>query len=389
MVTTPYNSRIDGLAPSASLLLMDKAKEMSAQGVDVISLAGGEPDFTTPKPVIEAAQKSLGEGNTHYVAGRGILPLRKRIARKLREENGIHCCEDNILLTPGGKMGIFSAILALLNPGEEVMILDPSWLSYAPMVTACAGVPVNVALDFESGYEITREKLDACYSEKTKIIILNTPNNPTGRVLTVKEAAVLEEFLKETGIYLIADEVYEKCIFDGRYHISMGSYQSVARQVITMNGFSKCAAMTGWRAGYLCADKEVIDRIFKVSQHTVTCLPGFVQEAALVALDCRQEMEQMRQSFEERRDLFVEGLQSIPGFTCLKPEGAFYAWCRIEKDGMNSMELADYLLEQCRIVAVPGNAYGAGDGGRCVRFSFSYARKDLEEAIRRMREVFS
>lgn len=383
-----FNRNIDCLKPSASLVIMDKARAMIAEGRNVISLAGGEPDYPTPERICEAAKKSIDEGNTHYVAGKGILPLRKKLAGKLKRDNGIVCDPENILVTPGGKFGVYLAVTALLNPGEEALIMDPSWVSYAPMVNACGGIPVEIGLKYEDNYRITEEVLNAVYTDQTKLLIINSPNNPTGRMITEEEAGAIVRFVKKTGIYVIADEVYEKLRYDGNSHISLGSYKEIADQVITMNGFSKAVAMTGWRLGYLAGSGEVMKRIYKLSQHTATCVSGFSQEAAIVALDCEEEMESMRKGYEVRRKMFVEGLNKIPGVSCRYPEGAFYAWVKIEKDNMTSMELADFLLEKAEIACVPGDAYGLG-GEKCVRFSFATAAEDLQEVLRRMKKALS
>lgn len=378
------NSYLLQLKASASIAMMDRARQLKAQGYNVISLAGGEPDFDTPTPIMEAGIRAIRDGRTHYTTGRGILTLRERIAQKLNEENSIVCGPDSILVTPGGKYAIYLCVFCCINPGDEVMILDPSWVSYAPMVEMVGGKPVKVPLSFCNNYSITDDLLERYCTSRTRILILNTPNNPTGRVLTAEESDAIRTFMNtHRDVLLIADEVYEKIIFDGRKHISMGSLGEIADRVITVNSFSKSAAMTGWRIGYLCASKSLVDAIYLCYQHTLTCISEFSQIAAVTALDCHKEMEQMRESYARRRDMLILGLQQIPQATCLLPEGAFYAWCRFDKDGMDSDAICEYLLEKAQVVCVSGNAYGLGSE-RCVRMCFASADRDIQDAVKRI-----
>lgn len=383
-----FNRDISSLPPSASMVLMDKARSMKAQGIDVINLAGGEPDFDTPAPALLKGIQGLTNGHTHYTAGRGIPALRKRIAKKLQEENGIVCTPDEILVTPGGKASIYVAIRTLINPGEEVLIPDPSWVSYGPIVLASAGVPVHVPLTFETGYAITEEVLEQRVTEKTRVLIINSPNNPTGRVMTQTEADAIAAVALRHDLMIISDEIYEKIIFDGRKHISLASNPAIADRVVTVNGHSKCAAMTGWRLGYLHAAKEVVDQMFRLYQHVFTCLGEYVQEAGAVALDCTEEIEMMRQSYQDRRDSFVGALNAIPGVNCLVPEGAFYAWVSIDYQGMDSNQIADHLLEKAHVATVPGYAYGK-ECGNCIRLCFAAAPAELEEAAARIRAALT
>ena len=383
-----FNHNITQIQPSASLLIMDKARKMQSEGAHIISLAGGEPDFVTPQRICSAAKESMDNGNTHYVAGKGILPLRKAICNKLQTENGITCTPEDILVTPGGKFGIYLALTALLNPGDEALIMDPSWVSYAPIVQACGATPIEIGLSFSENYQITRENLENACTERTKVLVINSPNNPTGRMLSESEISVIIAFVKEKDLFIVADEIYEKIRYDNRAHFSLGAIPSIADQVITVNGFSKCVAMTGWRLGYVVACQAIMKNIYRLYQHTATCVSGFVQIGALQAFQCEQEIEAMRQQYARRRDFFVDGLNEIPDFTCRKPEGAFYAWAKIEKDHMNSEELATFILDNAGVACVPGSAYGKNCEG-FVRFSFANTDEDLREALRRMKLAFS
>ena len=380
-----FNRSISSIPASASLAINEKAKAMRAAGKDVITLAAGEPDFDTPDRARIAGIRAISEGHTHYTESRGIRPLREGIARMLREDRGIDCTADNILMAPGGKYAIYETVRTLIDPGEgqEVMILNPGWVSYAPIVSAAGGVPVGVELTFEENYHITRQALEKVVSPRTRLLIMNYPNNPTGCVLSREEAACIADFALDHELLILSDEVYSTIVYDGAESVSPASIARVADHVITVNGFSKCAAMTGWRLGYICAPREIVDMVQMLNQHTMSCLSEFAMEAALEALQCKDETAAMVESYRGRRDFFVAGLNSIPGVTCHVPKGTFYAWAKVELDGKNSQEIADYLLEEAGVATVPGDAYGLG-GACCIRMSFATAEVDLREALRRM-----
>lgn len=380
-----FNKSISSIPASASLAINEKAKAMRAAGKDVITLAAGEPDFDTPDRARIAGIRAISEGHTHYTESRGIRPLREGIARMLREDRGIVCTADNILMAPGGKYAIYETVRTLIDPGEgqEVMILNPGWVSYAPIVSAAGGVPVGVELTFEENYHITRQALEKVVSPRTRLLIINYPNNPTGCVLSREEAECIVDFALDHELLILSDEVYSTIVYDGAESVSPASIARAADHVITVNGFSKCVAMTGWRLGYICAPKEIVDMVQMLNQHTMSCLSEFAMEAALAALQCKDEMAAMVESYRRRRDFFVAGLNSIPGVTCHAPKGTFYAWAKIELDGKDSQEIADYLLEEAGVATVPGDAYGFG-GACCVRMSFATAEGDLREALRRM-----
>lgn len=388
MKNITFNHDIEKLKTSASVDLMDRVAPMRANGEKVINLSVGEPDFNTPSAVSLAGIGEITKGNTHYTTSRGIVPLRQRIAHKLEQENNIPCGVKNVLVSPGGKFSIYLAIRTMVNSGDEVMILDPSWVSYAPIVQASGGVPVAVGLSFEDNYAITKKVLESKLSPKTRVMIVNSPNNPTGRMLTENEAEQIAKFVQKNNLVVVADEIYEKIIFDRRQHISLGSIPEIADRVITVGGFSKSAAMTGWRLGYLAAHEEIIEKIYPLFVHTITCVGGFVQEAGIVALDCAEEIESMRRSYEFRRNLFVGALRKIPGVTCNYPEGTFYAWARIEKGNMTSLEMSRYLLEEAHVAAVPGDAFGLGSD-KCLRFCFAAPVDDLEEAAEKIADALS
>lgn len=377
-----YNQGLLALKPSASIAFMDRARAMKARGEDVINLAGGEPDFDTPDAAALAGIRAIAQGKTHYTAGRGLSALREAIAKKLREENGIPATADTVLVTPGGKAAIYCAVRTFVGPGDRVLLLDPAWVSYEAIVVAAGGEPAHVDLDFADGFRITRERLEAAVSPQCKMLIINTPNNPTGRVLTPEEAKVLGDFARDHDLMLLADEIYEKILFEGE-HLSLGSLPELQDRVITVNGLSKSSAMTGWRLGYLNGPREVVDRIYLLYQHIFTCLPEFVQEAGLKALSLSDEVARMTESYRSRRDSFLEGLSRIPGFRCIRPEGAFYAWVQVDRDGA---EMAELLLQKAGVVTVPGGAYGE-NSRRCIRLCFAASPRELEQAVARMEKV--
>ena len=382
------NQILEQMQPSASVTLMARAKEMQRADPTVIGLAGGEPDFATPERITRAAVDSLLAGNTHYTDSAGIPALRAAIAEKLREDNGIPAEAERVLVTHGGKFAIYLAVNAVLNPGEEGIILDPSWVSYGPIVQAAHGVDVHVKLKASEQYRIRREALEAAVTERTRLLILNYPNNPTGRILHADEAAAVEAFLlAHPQVWLLSDEIYETIVY-GEKSPSPGARPAIADRVITVNGFSKCAAMTGWRLGYLHAPGSVFRAVSRLYSHSISCVSGFLQVGAAEAFSCREEMEEMRRVYEQRRDLFIGAMNEIPGVHAELPEGAFYAWVRFDGTGMDAAAMSRYLMEKARVVGMPGSAYGEEE--ICaLRFSFANPTEDVAEAARRIREAIS
>lgn len=374
-----YNKFISQLEGSSSVELMLKAEQMRKAGKKVISLAGGEPDFDTPRRIVSKAIESLNNGETHYAVGKGILPLREKIAEKLQKENGILCTSENIIVTPGGKYGVYLAVASLLNVGDEAIVFTPAWVSYCPIIRACGGVPVVSHLQYEDNYKIKEENVIPYITPKTKALIINYPNNPTGKILSEEEAELLRDIAEKYNLYIVSDEIYEKVVFDGKKNISIGSYRSIADKVITVNGFSKCAAMTGWRIGYTAASKEVTDVMYNLYVHTITGISPFVQRASLEVFQCAQEIEEMRTIYESRRNYFTDALNELNGVECRRPEGAFYAWVRFN-NMKDSKEACRNLLDQHGIIGVDGQSYGETEYP-CVRFSFASNMEVLKEAI--------
>ncbi len=381
-----YNTKIANLEPSRSVTLMAKAKAMQKEDPEILNLTGGEPDFPTPQKICDEVTRQLAAGYTHYTDGPGNPDLRARIARKLREENNSPYTAEQVLVTPGAKFAVYLAVRALVNPGDEVLWLTPGWVSYPSIVEASGGIPVAVHLKWDEDYRITLDALEAACTGRTKVLIINYPNNPTGKILTGSDREVLTQFLRRhPQIYLISDEIYEKIIYDGNEAVSMASYPEFFERVIVINGFSKCAAMTGWRIGYLACNSELFKVILKLYQHTMSCTSGFLQKAATIALDCAEETEYMRQEYEKRKKLVVEGLNALPHVQVMEPQGAFYAWVSFDL-GMDSQKLCSWLLEEAKVAGVPGDAYGEEEKN-CVRFSFAASEDALKKMLLNLKTV--
>jgi aspartate aminotransferase len=336
--------------------------------------------------------EAIRSGHTHYVSSAGTAELRTAIAEKLRKENGLDFDPDSeIIVTPGGKLALFAAVMATVDEGDEVLILDPAWVSYVPCVQLAGGVPVHVplrrTLGKEDNFRVTETGLRAKLTSRSKLLIVNSPNNPTGRVLTPQELATIADVALAHNLWVLSDEIYETILFDGHEHISVGSLPDMLDRTIIINGFSKSYAMTGWRLGYVAAKARLAQEILKIQQHSVTCAGSFTQYAGTAALTGPQDaVSQMVEEYRKRRDIITEGLNSLPGVSCHLPEGTFYAFPDISGTGMSSMEFADMLLSEARVAVTPGIAFGQSAEGH-VRFSFANSTQLIEKAIERMRAV--
>lgn len=383
----PLSSLLGSIPPSATLAVNDKAKALKAAGRDVISLAGGDPDFSTPAPIIESAIAALRAGDTHYPPSRGTVTIRKAVAAKLGREYGLDVDPaTQVLVSPGAKFLIYAVMAALTNPDDEVIIFEPYWVSYVPIVKLVGATPVTVSLPAAEGFRISSELLEAHITPRTKAILVNSPNNPTGRVLTSEEAEVIRQAALKHDLYVISDEIYEKLIFEGE-HINLASLPDMAERTITINGHSKAYAMTGWRLGWAAGPASVIGLAAKLQSQSVTSAASFTMAAGTVALDgVSEEVETMRQAYKARRDFMVKALNAIPGVECDLPQGAFYLFVRFPGLGHDSMEIANRLLEEADIAATPGIAFGqAGEGH--VRFSIATSMSELERAVARIEKL--
>lgn len=376
--------RVRDAAPSPTLAVSDKARALKATGVDVIDLGGGDPDFITPEHVRQAAIDAMNAGDTHYVASNGTPALKKAISKKLLDDNQLEYEPSEVLVTPGGKQALYAAMMATVEPGVDVMILEPAWVSYAPMVELAGGTVVHVGLDPDDNFRITREVLEAAVTPGTRGLMVNSPNNPTGRVLTMEEIEAICGFATDHDVLVYTDEMYEKIIYDDHQHYSIANQPGMWDRTLTFNGLSKAYAMTGWRLGYVAGPKAIISEIAKVQSHSVTHATSFVQAAGVVALNGPQEfIGEMVEAWDRRRRAVADGLNRVKGITCPLPEGAFYAFPDARETGMSSVELADKLLQEAHVAVTPGIAFGeAGEGH--LRLSFATSDELLESAVQRI-----
>ena len=383
------STRVRSLHLSPTVALTDKTRVLKSQGLDIISFGAGEPDFDTPVHIVEAAVDSLRSGFTHYVSSRGISELLDAIAFRLRTRNGISVEPGKeIIVTGGSKMAIYISLMGLLNPGDEVLVLDPAWVSYDPMIRLASGKPVHVPLDWRKNFCLEQEKIEAHVSPRTKAIILNSPNNPTGQVVSLEELKIIEKLATKHDFFVISDEIYDRIAY-GAQSISPASLPGMRSRTLTTNGFSKAYAMTGWRLGYVAGSEDLISQILRVQQHVVTCATSFAQAAGVAALNGPQEpIEDMVSEYRRRRGLIVDALNDLPGVTCPMPAGAFYVFPRFEGLNLTSQELAARLLEESLVATTPGSAFGqAGEGH--LRLSFACAIEDIEIGVRRMCDFLS
>ncbi|MEG4025964.1 pyridoxal phosphate-dependent aminotransferase [Microcoleus sp. S13C4] len=376
-------ARVGEVSPSITLAIAAKAKAMKAEGIDVCSLSTGEPDFDTPEHVKAAAKQALDEGKTKYGPVAGEPLLKAAIARKLRDDNNLNYQPENIIVTNGGKHSLYNLMMALIEPGEEVIIPAPYWLSYPEMVKLASGKPVIVRTDASTGYKITPEQLSRAITPQTKLFVLNSPSNPTGMVYTRAEIKALAEVIVDRDILVVADEIYEKIIYDGAQHVSIGSLgKEIFDRTLISSGFAKAYSMTGWRIGYLAGPIELIKATSTIQGHSTSNVCTFAQYGAIAALESSQEsVETMRLAFAERRQVIFELLDAIPGISCIKPDGAFYMFVNISKTGMNSLEFCDAFLEQQQVAVIPGIAFGADDH---IRLSYATDLGTIKKAVERL-----
>ncbi|MEG4321691.1 MULTISPECIES: pyridoxal phosphate-dependent aminotransferase [unclassified Microcoleus] len=376
-------ARVGEVPPSITLAIAAKAKAMRAEGIDVCSLSTGEPDFDTPEHIKAAAKQALDAGKTKYGPVAGEPQLKAAIARKLRDDNNLSYQPENILVTNGGKHSLYNLMMALIDPGDEVIIPAPYWLSYPEMVKLASGKPVIVRTDASTGYKITPEQLSQAITPKTKLFVLNSPSNPTGMVYTPGEIKALAEVIVDRDILVVSDEIYEKIIYEGAQHVSIGSLgKEIFDRTLISSGFAKGYSMTGWRIGYLAGPLELIKATSTIQGHSTSNVCTFAQYGAIAALESSQEsVEKMRLAFADRREVIFELLDAIPGISCIKPDGAFYMFVNISKTGMTSLEFCDAFLEQHQVAVIPGIAFGADDH---IRLSYATDLGTIKKAVERL-----
>jgi len=376
-------ARVSQVTPSLTLAIAAKAKAMKAEGIDVCSFSAGEPDFDTPAHIKAAAAKALDEGKTKYGPAAGEPKLKEAIARKLQKDNNLDYKPENVIVTNGGKHSLYNLIVALIDPGDEVIIPSPYWLSYPEMVTLVGGKSVIVPTDASTGYKITPEQLRKSITPKTKLFVLNSPSNPTGMVYTPEEIKALAEVVVDADIYVVSDEIYEKILYDGAQHISIGSLgKEIFDRTLISNGFAKAYSMTGWRLGYLAGPLEIIKAASTIQGHSTSNVCTFAQYGAIAALEESQDcVEEMRLAFAKRRQVMLDGLNSIPGLSTAKPDGAFYLFPDISKTGLKSLEFCDALIEEHQVAVIPGIAFGADNN---IRLSYATDLATIEKGLERL-----
>ncbi len=362
--------------------------DIAAQMDNVISLGVGEPDFQTPWNVRQAAITSLEKGKTKYTANSGLAELRKAISENIRKNTGVSYCEnDEIIVTVGGSEGIDISIRTLIESGDEVLIVEPCFVCYAPIVSLCGGVPVSVQTTEETQFRLTPEMLREKITDKTKLLILPFPNNPTGAIMERSDLEAIAEVIRDTNILILSDEIYSSLTY-GTKHCSIIEIEGMKERTIYVNGFSKAYAMTGWRLGYVAGPKPIIKQMLKIHQYGIMSSPTVSQYAAVEALEnCDEDIIKMRDEYDMRRRWLVKALNDI-GLTCFEPKGAFYVFPSIKSTGLTSEEFCEKLVYEHNVAVVPGNAFGeCGEG--YIRISYAYSLKHIMTAIDRIKEFLA
>lgn len=386
------SKKAQAIAPSITLDITAKAKKMKAEGIDVIGFGAGEPDFNTPDNIQEVAIDAIKTGKTRYTAASGITELKDAIIEKLHNDNKLDYKREQIIVSTGAKQCLANVFQAILNPGDEVIIPIPYWVSYPELVKLADGIPVFASTKEEDAFKFTLEELKAVVTEKTKALVLNSPNNPTGTVYTKEELLAIADFCKEHDLYIISDEIYEKLIYDDLVHFSIGSFSKDAYdRTIVINGVSKSYAMTGWRIGYAAGPADVIKLMSNIQSHTTSNPNSIAQYASVEALNGDQEtVIEMTGEFKNRRDYMVSKINSIEGLSCLKPQGAFYVMINLTKildktfkgeKITNSMNFSKLLLEEEKVAVIPGIAFGVDD---FVRLSYATSMDNIKEGLNRI-----
>ena len=363
--------------------------ELAKKYDDSINLTLGEPGFTAPDHVIEAGIKGLKDKKTKYTPNAGIKELRDAIAYKLEKENGIKCDPDkNLIVTAGATQALMLAMVTLVNPGDEVIIQGPNWPDYRGQIDMVNAKTVYAKVSEENSFKMTADVIEPLISDKTKLIIINSPSNPTGGVLEWEDLLEIAELVKKYKIFIISDEPYEKLVYDGFEQKSLASIPGIEDYVLTINSFSKTFAMTGFRVGYICANENIVENLVKLHENMIASVPEPMQLAAVEAIyNGQKDVEKMVKYYDRNRHLIVDGLNRINGFSCLCPKGAFYVFPNITGFGMSSRETAEYILEKTHVVTSPGDAFGP-DGEGYIRICYASKYEDIKEALNRMKKAF-
>lgn len=382
----PLSHRVQRIKPSPTLAIDTKAKQLIAEGVDVISFGAGEPDFDTPEPIKEAAIQALRAGKTKYTPVAGIPELRQAIADKLRRENQLQYSPDEIVVSVGGKQALYNAFAALLNPGDEVIIPSPYWVSYPDQVLLCDGRPVFLPTREDEEFLVEPEALEGAITPRTRIFVLNSPSNPTGAAYPRRRLEEIAEILVHHNVFCISDEIYEKIVYDNFPFTSIASLNPrIQSLTITVNGASKVFAMTGWRMGYAAGPKEVIEAMVRIQGQVTTNINSATQWATLAALTGPQNfLKDWVVEFQRRRDFIIRALREIPGLSCFNPQGAFYVFPNVSSFPKKSEPLCEYLLDSAKVACVAGTAFGV-EG--YIRLSYATSLEKIGVGIRRIQEA--
>lgn len=370
--------------------ILAKTKEMERQGKDIIHFEIGDPDFDTPQNIVNACYDSLKHGETHYASSSGLLELKVAAAEKTLGSRGFRPDLNQLLVTPGANAQIYYAIACTTNPGEEVIIPNPSFVSYKSILNFLGIKPVGIPLREENEFRLNPDDVKKAITDKTRMIIMNSPHNPTGSVMTSEEMRAMYEIAREKDLYLLSDEIYARMIYqepgDEKF-FSPGMIDKCKERVIVVNGFSKSYAMTGWRLGVVMGPSDLVEKMGLLLETTTSCVSPFIQRAGIEALKGSQEpIFSMVEEFRRRRDITVEGLNKLPGVRCVKPRGAFYAFPNVRESGLNSQEFTDLMLEQAGVALCPGHYFGdAGEG--YVRLCYANSAENIQRGIERMRDV--
>ena len=381
-----YAQRMERLGTETAFEVLAKARKLEAEGKNIVHLELGEPDFTTPDNIIQAAIKSLQAGDTHYTPSNGTLDLRTSIAKYISKTRGVEFTPDEVVVTPGGKPIMFYLIISLIEDGDEVIYPNPGFPIYESMINFMGGKAVPIQLREDKSFAFDPEDLRKLITDKTKLLIINSPQNPTGGILTRDVVEKIAEIIKDKDITVLSDEIYSRLVFEGE-PFSITQIPGFKDRTVILDGFSKTYAMTGWRSGYGVMNTDLAPRIARLMTNSNSCNNAFVQKACIEALEGPQDAaDKMREEFIARREIIVDGLNSIPGFSCIMPHGAFYAFPNITKTGYTSREIADHLLYKGHVAALSGTAFGAyGEG--YLRFSYANSRENIKDAIKRIKEV--
>lgn len=384
-IDTRIAERLKKIKPSSTLAVTSKARKLRAEGKDVVSFAAGEPDGDTPDFIKNAAIEAINSGFTKYTPTTGIPELKKVITEKFKRDNGLDYKPEQVVVSCGAKHSIFNALMALVDPGDEVLIPSPYWVSYPEMVHLCGGIPRFVKSAPGNGFRVTAEELNAYISPKTKVLMLNSPSNPAGSVYNRKELMPIAELCAANKIFVISDEIYEKLIYDGLKHISIaGLHPDMKDLAVTVNGISKTYAMTGWRIGYLAAPADVAEAIGRIQDHTTSNPSSISQKAALAALKAPEDFAaKMCAEYSGRRDYMISRLKEMPRLKCVLPQGAFYVFCDVSGTGLDSAAFSARLLEEKYVAVIPGEGFGREE---YIRFSFATGMEQITKGMDRIEE---